>query len=236
LPPEELHASGKAHMLESSLTEYALQIVIIALPLLVALTFHEVAHGMVAFRLGDPTAKLMGRLTLNPLKHLDPLGTLIFFIVNIGWAKPVPVDPRHFKDPHKGMLLVAVAGPAANFALALGFAGLFHIFTSINVPGADSLLFRVLYPLVLICQAGVFVNLILGIFNLLPIPPLDGSNILAGLLPRRLANKYMSLSRYGIFLILGLVLVSHLLDISILGSVLLPPVTAAGRLLGVPLY
>ncbi|SKA88375.1 Zn-dependent protease (includes SpoIVFB) [Paucidesulfovibrio gracilis DSM 16080] len=223
-------------MMDSSLTQYALQIVIIALPLLLALTFHEVAHGMVAYRLGDPTAKLHGRLTLNPLKHLDPLGTLIFFIARVGWAKPVPVNPGYFKNPRKGMLLVALAGPLANFALALGFAALFHIFASIDVPGRESLLFKVLYPTVLICQAGVFVNLILGIFNLLPIPPLDGSNILAGILPRAVAAKYMSLARYGVFLILGLVVLGHLFNVSILGSVLLPPVTAAGKLLGVPLY
>lgn len=223
-------------MLESSFTEYALQFSILALPLLVALTFHEVAHGWVAYRLGDPTAKLLGRLTLNPLKHLDPLGTLIFFIARIGWAKPVPVNPRYFKNPRKGMLLVAVAGPAANFALALVFAALFHLVGAIDIPGRDSLLFKVLYPTVLICQAGVFVNLILGIFNLMPIPPLDGSNILAGILPPRLAASYMSLSRYGVFLIIGLVVAGHLFNVSILSNVLLPPVMAAAKLLGVPLF
>ncbi|WP_022660704.1 site-2 protease family protein [Paucidesulfovibrio longus] len=223
-------------MLESSFTQYALQISIIALPLLVALTFHEVAHGMVAYRLGDPTAKLMGRLTLNPLKHLDPLGTLIFFIAHVGWAKPVPVNPRYFKNPRKGMLLVAVAGPAANFALALGFAALYHLFGSIEIPGRDSLLYNILYPTVLICQTGVLVNLILGIFNLMPIPPLDGSNILAGVLPPGLAARYMSLSRYGVFLILGLVVASHLFDVSILSSVLFPPVEFGARLLGVPAF
>ncbi|MGE4292259.1 MAG: site-2 protease family protein [Desulfovibrio sp.] len=223
-------------MLESSITEYALQISIIALPLLVALTFHEVAHGLVAYRLGDPTAKLMGRLTLNPLKHLDPLGTLIFFIARVGWAKPVPVNPRYFKNPRQGMLLVAVAGPAANFVLALVFAALFHLLGLVPIPGRESLLFKILYPTVLICQAGVFVNLVLAIFNLLPIPPLDGSNILAGILPRGLAAKYMSLSRYGVFLILGLVVASHLFNISLLSNVLLPPVSFGARLLGVPLF
>lgn len=222
-------------MLHSSIAEYALQISIIALPLLLALTFHEVAHGMVAYRLGDPTAKRMGRLTLNPLKHLDPLGTLIFFIAHVGWAKPVPVNPMYFKDPRKGMLLVALAGPLANFALAAAFAALYHLVGSIEIPGRESLLFKILYPTVLICQAGVFVNLVLGIFNLIPIPPLDGSNIVAGVLPRRTAARYMALSRYGVFVILALVVAAQLFNISLLSRVLLPPVEFGARLLHVPM-
>ncbi|MEF2145316.1 MAG: site-2 protease family protein [Desulfovibrionaceae bacterium] len=223
-------------MFDTNLADYALRISIIALPLLVALTFHEAAHGLVAYLLGDPTAKRMGRLTLNPLKHLDPLGTLIFFIANIGWAKPVPVNPNYFRQPRRDMLLVALAGPGVNILLALVFAALFHMVGSLDMPEQGSLAYNVLVPVLLICQTGVFVNLILAIFNLLPVPPLDGSNILAWLLPPRLAIQYMALARYGFFIILGLAVLAHFFNVSILGSILLPPVEFAADLLGVPLF
>ncbi len=184
---------------------YIKQISIFLVPLLLALTCHEAAHGYVAYLLGDPTAKLAGRLTLNPIKHLDPIGTLVFLVTRmIGWAKPVPVNPRYFKDPQKGMLYVALAGPGANFVLAVFFALIFHLLNGMSISGPDSPMLKFLEPAVTIAYAGVFVNLALGIFNLTPIPPLDGSNIVAGLLPRDLAVKYMSVGRYGIIIILGL--------------------------------
>ena len=122
--------------------------------LLVALVFHEVAHGYVAYLLGDPTAKAQGRLTLNPLKHLDPLGTLAFFFVQFGWAKPVPVNARYFRNPRQGMMYTAMAGPGINFTLAVVFALAFHMLSAFGVSG-HSYLYSITY-------FGVFVNLILG--------------------------------------------------------------------------
>ena len=217
------------------LSDKIVAVSILAVPLLLALTCHELAHGLAALALGDPTAKRAGRLTLNPLRHLDPLGTIVFFIANIGWAKPVPVDPRFFKNPLKGMLLVALAGPGANFLLSALFAALYHGLLPLALEHEAALLGKVLVPLTLIAQAGVFVNLVLGAFNLLPVPPLDGSNIVAGLLPRRVAYRYLSFGRYGIFVLLALFLVSDLFDLNFLGRVILPVVEAGAHLLRVPL-
>ncbi|HBE94958.1 MAG TPA: site-2 protease family protein [Desulfovibrio sp.] len=217
------------------LSDKIVAVSILAVPLLLALTCHELAHGLAALALGDPTAKRAGRLTLNPLRHLDPLGTIVFFIANIGWAKPVPVDPRYFKNPLKGMLLVALAGPGANFLLSALFAALYHGLLPLALEHEAALLGKVLVPLTLIAQAGVFVNLVLGAFNLLPVPPLDGSNIVAGLLPRRVAYRYLSFGRYGIFVLLALFLVSDLFDLNFLGRVILPVVEAGAHLLRVPL-
>ena len=215
------------------ISQYIRELAIIAVPLLMALSFHETAHGFMAYLLGDPTAKQQGRLTLNPLKHLDPMGTVVFVVTRmIGWAKPVPVDARYFKNPPKGMMLVAMSGPGTNLLLAAAFAALFHLSGNIQLSGTDTLAFKVLAPVVNMLYAGVYINLVLAVFNLLPIPPLDGSNIVAGLLPRRTAARYMSFSRYGILVILVLVLAGSLLGMSVLGSVLWPPVHALAGLLG----
>jgi len=219
-------------MLES-LSDQIVRISILAVPLLLGLTCHELAHGLVALSLGDPTAKLAGRLTMNPIRHLDPMGAIAFILANIGWAKPVPVNPMYFKRPMQDMMLVSLAGPGANVLLALLFAGLFHLLLPQAVSHPE--LASVLHPLVLIGQAGVVVNLMLAFFNLLPIPPLDGSNILAWLLPDRLAYQYLALGRYGFVLLLGLLIVSQLLGISLLGSLIFPPVGFVSALLGVPL-
>lgn len=194
--------------------------------LLIALVFHEVAHGYVAYLLGDPTAKSQGRLTLNPLKHLDPLGTIAFFFVNFGWAKPVPVNPRYFREPRKGMMYTALAGPTTNFALAAVFALWFHFMSNFGVSG-HSALYSVAY-------VGVYINLILGTLNLLPIPPLDGSNIVAYFLPPQLAYKYLSLSRYGFLILIGLILLGNFTNVSLLGKIILPVVSTGFSLLGLP--
>lgn len=207
---------------------------ILAPGLLIALVCHEVAHGYVAYLLGDPTAKSQGRLTLNPLKHLDPLGTLAFFFVHFGWAKPVPVNPGYFKNPRKGMLLTAIAGPGVNFLLASIFAVCIHILTAVQFE-SGTFTESVLIPLYLICQAGVFVNLILGVFNLIPIPPLDGSSVLAYFLPPQLAYKYMNLSRYGFIILIGIILVGQYSGYSLVGSVIFPIVQGAAHLLGINL-
>jgi Zn-dependent protease len=175
------------------------QLIIQAPPLLFALTVHELAHGYVAWRLGDPTAKNEGRLTLNPLKHLDPLGVLAFIIMKIGWAKPVPVNPRYFKNPQRDMLLVALAGPGSNVVLAVASAALAHLFIAVHV-----LPFFFLQPLVAMLAASVWINIMLAVFNCIPIPPLDGSKVLMGLLPPEAARGYAKLEPFGFFLLLAL--------------------------------
>jgi Zn-dependent protease len=166
---------------------------------LIALTFHEYAHGWMALRLGDHTARLAGRLTLNPIRHLDPIGTLLLFVVGFGWAKPVPVNPLNFRgDMKQGMMVVSLAGPGANLVLAFAGAVILGVVMGIHgMAGLES-------PLGSVLQAVVLVNLILAFFNLLPIPPLDGSKILAGLLPGRQTWLY-SLEQYGIIILLVLV-------------------------------
>ena len=175
------------------------QLIILAPALLFALTVHELAHGLVAYRLGDPTAKNAGRLTMNPLKHLDPWGVLAFIIMKIGWAKPVPVNPRYFKHPQKDMLLVALAGPGANILLAIASASLAHFFDSLNV-----LPVFIQLPLINMLVASVQINIMLAVFNCIPIPPLDGSKVLMGLLPPTMARSYAKLEPFGFLVILGL--------------------------------
>ncbi len=170
---------------------------------LLALTCHEVAHGYVAKRLGDPTAEELGRLTLNPIKHISLFGTIMFPLmlylahspVIFGWAKPVPVDPRYFRNPLKGMMWVGMAGPVANFILATIAAAFFRLLAPLT--SGQSILLEFVFFFML-------VNLVLGFFNLIPIPPLDGSRIVTGLLPRNLAIEYMKLERFGFLILFGL--------------------------------
>jgi len=174
------------------------------LAFLIGVIFHEVAHGYVADRLGDPTARVSGRLTLNPRAHVDPFGTLLLPAILIlirapfvfGWAKPVPIDPFNFRNPRRDILLVSIAGIATNFVLALFFVGIFHLIVNL-LP-----LTFVTYSLIVIIQKIILINIILAIFNLIPIPPLDGSKILASLLPRNLAEDIAAVEPYGIFLIM----------------------------------
>ena len=189
-------------------------------PLLFALTVHELAHGWVAFRLGDPTAKMAGRLTMNPLKHLDPLGVLAFVIMKIGWAKPVPVDPRYFRNPQKDMLLVALAGPGANVLLALASALLARVLVSVPV-----LPLFVLQPLVGMLVASVWINIMLAVFNIIPIPPLDGSKVLMGLLPPEAARSFARIEPFGFFILLALFYTG------VIGGLILPIIRFANNLL-----
>ncbi len=191
-------------------------ILALAIPILFALTIHELSHGLIALYFGDPTAKNAGRLTLNPLVHLDPIGTLMLLIVHFGWAKPVPVNPAYFKNPKKDMLWVALAGPASNMILAL-LTGLI-----IRIVGLEmSNIFTVNF-LKLMLYYSLTINLALAFFNLLPIPPLDGSRVLAGLLSQKYDYIIYNLERYGMFILLGVILFGRITGTSIIGSIIWP--------------
>lgn len=177
---------------------------LVTLPILIlSAVFHEYMHGWVANKLGDPTARLLGRLTLNPIPHIDPINSIFLPAVLIfsgspiifGAAKPVPVNPLHFSDPKKDMALTALAGPCANIALAISASLFFNIFWD-----KSSFTGLVLFSI-------VFYNLLLGILNLIPIPPLDGSKVLASFLPNKLAYSYLSVGQFGIFILLFFLLV-----------------------------
>ena len=192
-------------------------ILILAPPILFSLAFHEYSHGWVANKLGDPTAKRAGRLTLNPISHLDPIGTLMLFIVHFGWAKPVPVNPVNLNDPKRDMLWVSLAGPGSNMLLALAF-GL--VIRALGAPGFRSLNGGVFYFIQLMVVYGVIINLALAAFNLIPIPPLDGSKILHALLPYQYEEQYSRFEQYGPMLLIGLVLLGMFSHISIFGAFL----------------
>jgi len=195
---------------------YLVEFLILLPVLLLAIVFHELAHGWVAWRLGDPTAKSAGRLSLNPLKHMDPIGTLVLFLTQaIGWAKPVPVNPGYFRNPRQDMMLVALAGPAANILLALALAFLYRSLAFLDLGKIPSLMLYV----------GVQLNLGLALFNLLPVPPLDGSRILAGILPSHLAYVYL---RYEY---LGFIFLVVLVFTGVVGKIILPVITTLTRLL-----
>ncbi len=194
-------------------------LLLIALPVLLALTFHEYAHAYVAYRHGDDTAKQSGRLTLNPLRHLDPLGTVMIFLVHFGWAKPVPVNPQQLRNPKKDMLWISAAGPLANMVLGLMSGILIRIvFAFSGAPERHS----VAGLLVFMVGMSLQINLALAIFNILPIAPLDGSKILYGLLPARYADKIYFLERYGPFILIGLIIFGRFTGVSILGGLIWP--------------
>jgi Zn-dependent protease len=166
---------------------------------LLAVTLHEVAHGWVADRLGDPTARLRGRLTLNPLPHIDPLGALAFVVARFGWAKPVPVDPRNFRRPIRDMTLVAVAGPLMNFVVAfLGLVILLVMRDHVHAPGLRE-------PLLGMLRIVFEFNLVLAIFNLIPLPPLDGGHFLPYFFPHGWWPLRQRLEQYGPLILLLLV-------------------------------
>ena len=174
----------------------------LAVPILMAVTVHEVAHGWAAYKLGDDTAKMLGRLSLNPIKHLDLVGTLAFIVTKtVGWAKPVPVNPYNLRRPKQDMIWVSAAGPAANMILAGLFGLCWHMLGVLQgfVPQPG------ITMLAMVIQYGVIINLGLAIFNLLPIPPLDGSGILAGLLPPEMARSYEQIRPYGFIILLVLI-------------------------------
>lgn len=194
---------------------------LLAVPaILIALTFHEFAHGYVAYRLGDPTAKLMGRLTLNPLAHLDPMGTIMIFLIHFGWAKPVPVDPRNLRHPKQDMMWIAAAGPLMNLSLALLSGIIIRIFIAAGMAGSQAggtvgIVFQmILYSL--------YINLALAFFNLLPIPPLDGSKILAGILPSKFAPTLYLIESKGPMVLFGIIMFGWITGYHVLGNIIGP--------------
>ncbi len=186
--------------------QFLLAIVVLIFPLLISITVHEWAHGFVAYKFGDITPQVQGRLSFNPFSHLDPVGTLMLFIVGIGWAKPVQINPSNIGSKPK-LLLVAFAGPFSNFVLAVLFILIFYLmlisFGTQPFTNGNGIFALTMLLLGFIIR----INFALGLFNLLPIPPLDGSNIVANMLPDKLANAYMSLSPFG-FPVLLLLLIS----------------------------
>jgi len=194
-------------------------LLLIAPPILLALTFHECAHAYVAHLYGDDTAQKSGRLSMNPLRHLDPLGTIMIFLVQFGWAKPVPVNPYNLRNPKKDMLWISAAGPLSNMLLALVSGLLFRLFSDLALTAERD---SVAGLLVLMVFLSLKINLALAIFNVLPIAPLDGSKILYGILPPQFGKMIFALDRYGPFILLGLIIFSRAAGVSILGRLIWP--------------
>ena len=180
--------------------------------ILFSLTVHEYSHGRMALLLGDDTAQRLGRLSFNPLRHLDILGVLFFYFVGFGWAKPVPVDPRNFEHPRRDMMYVAIAGPLSNIALAV----------------CCSFFIRLISPefsyLFVILAYGIWINVALAIFNMLPMYPLDGSSVLKGMVSQKIAEGMTNLDRFGAFLILGVFLLDHFAHTGIFATILMLPI------------
>jgi Zn-dependent protease len=182
------------------------KIAIMLVPALFSIMMHEVSHGYVAERFGDPTARLLGRLNLNPFRHLDPIGTLAIFIFGFGWAKPVPVNPTNFRRPRHDMIWVALAGPVSNFILALIAALLLRSLALLDpVAAAYPLVGTLMNPLELMLAFSLYINILLGVFNLIPLPPLDGGRVLVGVLPERQAKLVSRLEPFGFLLVVVLV-------------------------------
>lgn len=199
--------------------DYLIQLILILPVMLFALSVHEAMHGFVALKLGDPTARNLGRLTLDPRRHIDPIGFVGFLLVGIGWAKPVPINARYFKNPKWGFALVALAGPASNFLLGIANAALFGVLNAVYshavYAGVEGFRLTLLYWSAIFFLLAAELNFIYSVFNMIPIPPYDGSRILFAFLPQR---AYFAVMRYERQIMIGLLLVlvvlSYLLPVS----------------------
>jgi Zn-dependent protease len=187
-------------------------LILLAPAILISLTIHEYAHARIAYLMGDPTAKEAGRLTLNPVKHMDPLGTLFLFIFQIGWARPVPINPDHFNDSRKGTLLVSLAGPASNILAALVFGILYRV---LSLAGGPVVLNQIVLWI-------VFINIILALFNLVPIPPLDGSKIVLSVLPESVEDKVSRYLRFGPLILIFLIFFGSQFGINLFSGTIFP--------------
>lgn len=187
--------------------DFFLKLSVMLVPGMLAIVCHEVSHGYVAWRYGDPTAKMMGRLTLNPLKHIDIIGTLMLFTIGIGWAKPVPVVAENLRNPKRDMIRVAAAGPITNIILAIISALLLRGLEVFGNPVSGTPLAIMIKPVILMLAYSIQINLLLAFFNMIPVPPLDGGRVLVGFLPYRQAQALSRVEPYGFLIILAMVFV-----------------------------
>lgn len=214
---------------------YGLEQIAIMIPgFLFAITIHEFSHGYIAYRRGDPTAQQMGRLTLNPLAHLDIFGSLMLVFVGFGWARPVPVNPYNLRDPKRDMMWVSFAGPASNLLSAFLFGLVVRIY--IYTAGALDLQNPFVSVILSMLIFAVHINIILAVFNMLPIPPLDGSKILFGLLPPQRGSFYYGMERYGPLVLVAIIMGGYLFGVNLFAHIFLPFVRLFGYLFtGLPL-
>jgi len=210
-----------------------LKLSVMLVPGMLAIVCHEVSHGFVAWRFGDPTAKMLGRLTLNPLKHIDIIGTLMIFLIGFGWAKPVPVVVENLRNPKHDMIWVAAAGPITNIILATLSAFLLRgLVTFVNPLVHDSSLSMMTRPVELMLRFSVQINLLLAIFNMIPLPPLDGGRVLVGILPMRQAQALSSIEPYGMMIIILVVFIlPRYFGVDILGSFIDPLLSLGTKVL-----
>jgi Zn-dependent protease len=206
----------------------AVQVILIPV-IIFALSFHEFSHGWMAHRYGDPTAKLAGRLTLNPMAHLDVFGSIALYLMGFGWAKPVPVNPQYLANPKRDMMWIALAGPVSNLIIALISGILLSVLLRLGVINSQS-------PLIMVLIMSLQINLVLAIFNFIPIPPLDGSRILEGLVPNKYHNELAKFEYYGPRVLMGLILLSMFTRFNIFAVVISPIMTIFLKLFTFGIY